>query len=164
MEADEEKSLDINSLEVKTVQVLTFKLAGEEYGISISEVQEVIRPTETKITPIPRAPKGVEGIINLRGKIIPVVDLRKKLALRGESSEDRIIVASLDGRAIGLLVDDVLEVARIPLAKLEAVPELAFGVDTRYVKNLGRVGEKLVVILDLTALLAEEGRGGEAHG
>lgn len=164
MEVDEEKFLDINSLEVETVQVLTFTLAGEEYGISIRDVQEVIRPAETKITPIPRAPKGVEGIINLRGKIIPVVDLRKKLALNWESGEDRIIVASLDGRAIGLLVDDVLEVTRIPLAKLEAVPELAFGVDTRYVKSLGRVGKNLVVILDLSALLAEEERGGEANG
>lgn len=164
MEAEKEKFFDIDGMDIETVQVLTFTLAGEEYGISISEVQEVIRPAEIKITPIPRAPKGVEGIINLRGKIIPVVDLRKKLALSEATSEDRIIVANLDGRAIGLLVDDVLEVARIPLAKLETVPELAFGVDTRYVKNLGRVGEKLVVILDLSTLLAEEEKGGEAHG
>jgi purine-binding chemotaxis protein CheW len=99
--------------------LVTFTLVREEYGIEISSVQEIIRATD--ITPVPGAPLHVSGVINLRGKIIPVVDLRKRFGLpeAGVTEEQRIVVVELGEKRLGMLVDSVSQVIKIPSAVIE---------------------------------------------
>lgn len=133
--------------------LVTFQLGREEYGIEISSVQEIIRATD--ITPVPGAPSHVRGVINLRGKIIPVVDLRSRFGLpRAESSDaQRIVVVELRDKRIGMLVDSVSQVIKISSGVVETMPEEATTMDDNFIKGVGKLDNRLIIILDLNSSL-----------
>lgn len=133
--------------------LVTFNLDREEYGVEIASVQEIIRATD--ITPVPGAPVHVRGVINLRGKIIPVVDLRTrfKLSKTEKSEAQRIIVAEAGGKRIGMLVDSVSQVIRVPSGLVEDLPEEATSLDENFIKGVGKLDSRLIIILDLNKSL-----------
>jgi purine-binding chemotaxis protein CheW len=133
--------------------LVTFKLGKEEYGIDINSVQEIIRATD--ITPVPGAPNHVRGVINLRGKIIPVVDLRTrfKLAAVDASGDQRIVVVELGEKRLGMLVDSVSQVIKLSSSIIEEIPEEATSIDENYIKGVGKLDSRLIIILDLNRSL-----------
>lgn len=132
-------------------QFVGFMIYQEHYGIDIMAVEEIIRMVE--ITPVPRAPVFVEGIINMRGRVIPIVDLRKKLNIpvTAENESTRIIVVNLNNRRIGLIVDKVEEVIRIEEGAIEDAPGTAH-TDTNYISGVARTPKCMVIILDINRL------------
>ena len=138
------------------LQLVTFKLENEEFGVDILKVQEIMRTVE--ITRIPNAPEFVEGVINLRGKIIPIVDLRKRLGFRSKEWDPRtrIIVVELDGLTIGFVVDSVSEVLRIPRDTIEPPPSIVSGIESDYIEGVGKTGERLLLLLELGNVLKEK--------
>jgi len=135
------------------LHLVTFQLGREEYGVEIASVQEIIRAAD--ISPVPGAPSHVRGVINLRGKIIPVVDLRKRFALATAATTDdqRIIVVELGVKRIGMLVDSVSQVIRIPAGVVEEMPEEVISVDENFIKGVGKLDARLIIILDLNRSL-----------
>ena len=135
------------------LHLVTFQLGREEYGVEIASVQEIIRATD--ITPVPGAPSHVRGVINLRGKIIPVADLRKRFSLATIDSSDamRIIVVELGQKRIGMLVDSVSQVIKVPLSVVEEMPEEATSVDANFIRGVGKLDSRLIIILDLNRSL-----------
>jgi len=145
----------------KILQLVTFKLGNEEFGVDILKVQEINRMME--ITRIPNAPPFIEGVINLRGKIIPIVDLRKKLGFvngNGGISEKttRIIVVELDGLVLGFIVDSVSEVLRIPENTIEPPPSIVGGVESDYIEGVGKLDNRLLILLELKKLFTSTDR------
>jgi len=138
-------------------QYLTFKLAGEEYGVDILRVQE-IKGWE-KATRIPHVPDFVLGVINLRGAIVPIIELRKRFSLEpAEFGPTTVVivvkVASERGvRTVGMVVDAVCEVYNVVAADLRAAPELGSSVDTAFVKGLATVDDKMLILLDIDRLI-----------
>ena len=135
----------------------TMFLSDEEYGIDVRLVQTIIRVSE--ITPVPRAPGFIKGVINLRGRIIPVVDLKRKLNL-GEvdvaARASRIAVVKVRERLIGLLVDGASQVLRVPLTRIEAAPEEVVEIDANYIRGVAKLEERLIILMDLPKILALE--------
>jgi purine-binding chemotaxis protein CheW len=139
-----------------TEHLATFYLSTEEYGVDVRLVQEIIRVSE--ITQVPRAPDFIKGVINLRGRIIPVVDLKRKLHL-GEvqpSRQSRIVVVKLKDRLVGLLVDGASQVLKIPVSAIEAAPEEVLEVDANYIRGVAKLPERLIILMDLQKILALE--------
>lgn len=136
------------------LQLVTFKLGGEEYGIDILRVQEINRMTE--ITAMPKAPFSVEGVINLRGKMIPVINLRKRfgLAMKEFDSQSRIIVIDA-GSTVGLIVDSVSEVLRISSDTIEPPPLVTTGTGSEYIMGIRKLEDRLIIVLDIEKLLIE---------
>ncbi len=138
---------------------LTFILGRESYGLDILKVQEII--SLGKITRVPRSPAFVKGIINLRGKIIPVVDLRLKFGMAEAeyTNKSSIIVVDLfvndQSLAIGMIVDTVREVMHFEAAKLEPSPKYGLNVDTDFVKALGKLNEEVVILIDIDKVLSK---------
>jgi purine-binding chemotaxis protein CheW len=135
------------------VQLVVFDLADEVYGVDIARVDEVIRMQE--ITRIPRAPEFVEGVTNLRGKVIPVVDLRRRfgLAMSEIQATSRIVVVYIGSHTIGLIVDGVSEVIRVSPSAIEPTSTIVTSVDSAYLRGSAKVGDKLVILLDLDYVL-----------
>lgn len=156
-----EKQVEVNQINATEkpdqaallLHLVTFQLGREEYGVEIASVQEIIRATD--ITPVPGAPSHVRGVINLRGKIIPVVDLRRRFALTVVEASDsqRIIVVELGEKRIGMLVDGVSQVIKVPAGVVEEMPEEATSVDENFIKGVGKLENRLVIILDLNRSL-----------
>lgn len=138
----------------EVLQLVTFKLGDEEYGIDILKVQEINRMTD--ITSMPKAPFSVEGVINLRGKVIPVVNLRKRfgLDLKEIDSQSRIIVVDI-GSTVGLIVDSVSEVLRISSDTIEPPPPITGGIGSEYIMGIGKLEDRLIILLDIDKLLSE---------
>ena len=136
------------------LQLVSFKIGDEEFGVDILKVQEIIRTVQ--ITQVPNSPDFVDGVINLRGRIIPVVDLRIKLGLGKKTSDQntRIIVVELNDSTIGFIVDSVSEVLRIPKSITEAPPELIAGVNSEYITSVGKLEDRLLILLDLERVLS----------
>ena len=136
------------------LQLVTFKLGSEEFALDILLVQEINRRVE--ITKVPKTPEFVEGVINLRGKIVPVLDLRKRFGLVGRefTAQSRIIVVNIDKRVLGLMVDSVSEVLRIPEHTVEPPPPLVAGIDATYIKGIGKFQGRLLILLDLGKVLS----------
>ncbi len=134
------------------LQLVTFVVGEEEFGVPILSVHEINRMME--ITRVPQSPKFVDGVINLRGRIIPVVDLRERFGMpRSEVSKDhRIVVVEVAGRIIGFTVDRVNEVLRIPNEVVEDAPEMVAGIDSAYIKGVGKLEDRLLILLDLDRL------------
>jgi purine-binding chemotaxis protein CheW len=147
-EADQVHTTEKTGLQV-THHLVTFHLAAEEYGVEIGRVQEIIRATD--ITPVPGAQVHVRGVINLRGKIIPVIDLRRRFNLPegAESDQRRIVVVELGEKRLGMLVDSVSQVIRVPAEVVEEIPEEATSIDDNYIKGVGKLDNRLVIMLDL---------------
>jgi purine-binding chemotaxis protein CheW len=141
----------------KETQLITFKLGDEEFGVEISQVREIVRMMD--ITHIPNASDFVEGIINIRGRIATIIDLRKKFGLPSKDvdQETRIIIVELDDDIIGMRVDSVIEVKRISDADIESVPPMiATGAPTQYLIGVAKLPEELLILIDLRKVLGEE--------
>jgi len=138
------------------LQLVTFMVASEEFAIPILSVQEINRMME--ITRVPQSPPFIEGVINLRGKIIPVMDLRKRFGVEEstELSDSRIIVVEVASRVIGFTVDRVNEVLRIDSSIIEPPPSMVSGVDSEYVEGVGKLDDRLLILLNLGRLFSDE--------
>ncbi len=148
------------------LQLVTFHVGDEEFGVEILDVREINRMME--ITRVPHAPDFVEGVINLRGQVIPVVDLRKRFGL-GTIERDknaRIVVVELGDKVVGFLVDSVSEVLRVPRSVVEPPPPIVGGIDSEYIEAVVKLDDRLLILLDLQRLLtkneAQELEGFEA--
>ncbi|MDI6602154.1 MAG: chemotaxis protein CheW [Thermoanaerobacteraceae bacterium] len=137
-------------------QVVVFKLLGEEYCVDIMKVVEIIRMQE--ITKLPDAPRFVEGVINLRGKIIPVIDLKKRFNLQegGINEDTRIIITNADSKTIGFIVDNVTEVLRLNEEDIESIDNVTVGIDKDYIQGIGKLDKRLLIMLDLNKVLTKE--------
>ncbi len=136
-------------------QYLTFTLGQEEYGVEILKVQEI--RGYSAVTPIPNTPGYIKGVMNLRGTIIPVVDLRAKLGLaEAEYNQFTVIIVVMVGtKVMGLIVDSVSDVLNIPKADIQAAPDFGSDVEARFIQGMAKAGEKLVVLLDIDKVLNE---------
>ncbi|MCK4574076.1 MAG: purine-binding chemotaxis protein CheW [candidate division Zixibacteria bacterium] len=148
-------SNDIQNNNEEQIQLVSFNLGQEEFGIDILKVQEINRMVE--ITKVPQAPSYVEGVINLRGKVIPVIDLRRKFSLEaGEYDKNtRIVVVDVSGHVIGMVVDAVSEVLRIPRSTIEPPPEIVTSLDSEYIRGVVKLEEKLLIFLDISKIATE---------
>jgi purine-binding chemotaxis protein CheW len=135
------------------LQLVGFHVGGEEFGIDILRVQEIIRAQQ--LTRVPNSPEFMEGVMNLRGKIIPVIALRKRFGLGPAPSEkqNRIVVVEIHGTVLGFIVDSVSEVLRIPLDTVEPPPRLGL-VEREYVSGVGKLGDRLLILLDADRIMA----------
>ena len=138
------------------IQLVTFRIGDEEFGVDILSVQEIYRMLE--ITMVPRAPFFIEGVINLRGKVIPVVNMRTRFNKPQvePDADTRIVVVDLGQKVIGILVDAVSEVLRLPSSTIEAAPPVVAGIGSEYIKGVGKLNDRLLILLDLANLLREE--------
>ena len=146
-EADEDTQKD---------KYLTFHLAGEDYGIEIRFVTEIIGIQ--RITEVPDMPEFVKGVINLRGKVIPVMDVRTRFKLASRDYDDRtcIIVVNINNTSIGLVVDKVQEVVDIPADQVEPAPEKARGRHSRFIQGMGKMADDVKILLNVEQLLYDE--------
>ena len=138
------------------LQLVSFCIENEEFGIDILNVQEIIRPVD--ITRVPNAPGFVEGVINLRGRIIPVIDLRKRFGLvpRATDKHTRIVVVEMMDKVVGFMMDAVKEVLRVSPAVIEPAPDLALGIDAHYIRGVAKLDDRLLILLDLEEVLSTE--------
>ncbi|ABB38837.1 CheW protein [Oleidesulfovibrio alaskensis G20] len=138
------------------LQLVTFSIGEEEFGVEILKVQEIIRTME--ITKVPRAPEFVEGVINLRGKVIPIIDLRRRFGLDSKKHDKhtRIIVIEINNMIVGFIVDSVSEVLRIPAGTVEPPPPVVAGMESDYISGVGKLQDRLLILLDLDRLLSHE--------
>lgn len=134
-------------------EFLTFVLGSESYGIDILKVQE-IRGYDA-VTPIANTPAFIKGVINLRGKIVPIVDLRVKFNIgRVEYNEFTVvIILNLGGRVVSIVVDGVSDVMRLDAGQIRAVPDIVASIDTRYITGLATVAEKMFILIDIERLM-----------
>jgi purine-binding chemotaxis protein CheW len=139
-----------------TSQFLTFLLGAEQYGVEILKVQEI--RGYSAVTPIPNTPSYLKGVINLRGTVVPVIDLRAKFSM--EQTEYNkftvIIVVTLGKKVTGLVVDAVSDVLDVPAAEMKAPPELGARGDTRFISGMATIGDRMTVLLDIGRLLGED--------
>jgi len=139
----------------EVLQLVTFKLGDEEYAVDILKVQEVNRMVH--ITSVPNADRSLEGVINLRGRVIPVTNLRKKFGLETKELDDRSRIMVVDvGITIGLIVDSVSEVLRLPSDTVEPPPLIAGNGNTDYVMGIGKLEDRLLILLDLEKLIGND--------
>ncbi len=134
---------------------LTFLLDDEEYGVEILKVREIIGIMD--ITKVPQTPDYVEGVINLRGKVIPVIELRSKFRLqRTEYDESTCVIVVDVGMLMGIIVDTVQEVHDIPAAEIEPPPKLGAAVDTTFILGMGKVNDDIKILLDIDKVLTSD--------
>jgi purine-binding chemotaxis protein CheW len=139
-----------------TQQLVMFSLADEDYGIAITRVQEIIHYEAPR--PMPGSAPEVVGVINLRGRLIPVVNLRTRLGIGGVVPEDaKVVITELGDTSVGLVVDEVREVMTIDLASTEPPPEGTLVGDLDAIESVAKVGDRILVILDPVRLLAPQG-------
>ena len=142
------------------IQLVTFRLGSEEYGIDIMKVQEIIRIQS--ITRVPQMPVFIEGVINLRGSVIPVLDLRKRFEMDASAigHEARIVIVNVDGRTVGVIVDAVSEVKRLSESQIEPPPPVVAGIGHEYLRGVGKLDGRLIILLDLEQILSHEEKAG----
>ncbi|PTN38737.1 chemotaxis protein CheW [Desulfonatronum sp. SC1] len=140
--------------EAELLQLVTFHIGEEEFGVEILKVQEIIRMLG--ITRVPKAPDFVEGVINLRGKVIPIIDLRKRFGMTAQEHDKhtRIIVIEINKVIVGFVVDSVSEVLRIPANTVEPPPAIISGIESEYINGVGKLADRLLILLDLDRLLS----------
>lgn len=138
------------------VQWVTFRLDHEKYGIKVMQVQEVLRMTE--IAPVPGAPDYVLGIINLRGNVVTVIDLRRRFGLMDKEADDstRIVIIEADNQVVGILVDSVAEVADIRTSEIDTAPNVGNDESSKYIQGVSSQGEELLILVDVNKLLSDE--------
>ncbi len=140
----------------KNLQLVVFSIGKELYGVGIECVHEILKVPD--ITEVPDAPAFLEGVINLRGKIVPVIDLRKRLHLGSieRTKRSRVLITENSGRLVGLLVDAVAEVLKLHHDAVEPPPEMISSVGVEYITGVAKVAERLVIMLDLRRVLDTE--------
>lgn len=141
----------------RLLQLVSFKLGNEEFAVNILEVQEINRMTE--ITKMPGLSYHVEGVVNLRGRVIPVVSLRKRLGLpeKEDNEHSRIMIMDIGGNTMGLIVDAVSEVLRIPSDIVEPPPPLSTGSSADYIEGVAKLEDRLIMLVDLKKLFGVGG-------
>jgi len=139
---------------VELMQLVSFVLGNELFGIEILHVQEIIRLLS--ITKVPNTPPFIEGVINLRGRVIPIIDLRVRLGIEisDHNHSTRIVVVELDEKIVGFIVDEVNEVLRIPTTIIEPPPPMAEGIDSEYITAVAKLEERLLILMDLSKILS----------
>jgi len=149
------KSAESRAQGSHSIQLVGFRLAGEEYGVEITKVQEIILLGE--ITRLPETPPYVKGLINLRNRVIPVVDLRLRFGLPEQASSDetRIVVVNVAGRTVGIIVDAVSEVLRISREEISPPPAVA-GLGREYLSGLVKRDQGLLILLDIDKILSPQ--------
>ncbi len=135
-------------------QIVIFELGSEQFGVNIASVESIIKMQP--ITKMPQAPGFVEGVINLRGKVLPVIDLHKRFNMveREADKSSRIIVVSIDQTGIGVIVDGVSEVLTVPENAIEATPPITTTVDSTFITGIAKLDGRLVILLDLDKILS----------
>jgi purine-binding chemotaxis protein CheW len=138
------------------VKVVIFRLADEEFGAPIQQVHEILRLVE--ITRVPRAPRFIEGVINLRGKVIPVLDLRRRfeLAINTQVEQHRIMEVEVDGQIIGVIVDAVTEVISLPVDAIEAPPPMIADIAGDYLTGVGKLPGRIIILLNFDKILTTQ--------
>ena len=141
---------------MEEVRLVTFKLGNEEYGVDIGLVREIIKFLD--ITPVPQSPEFVEGLINLRGIVVPVIDIRKLFDIEPVGNEDdrRIVVVEVNGRTLGVLVDCVSEVKEIDMDNIEPVPPTISLIDHKYLGGVDKIDDQILILLKLDKILNTE--------
>lgn len=139
--------------EEEHLQLLIFLLGQEEYALNIMDIKEIIRPKE--VTEVPKAPDYIQGILSLRGTIIPVMDVNRRLGLPvpEPAPENRIVVVKWREHLFGLFVESVLQVMDLPLAGIEPPPEILGGVEGEFIRGVGKVDDRLIILLNLVRIL-----------
>jgi len=145
-----------HGFDVDEIQLVVFELADESYGVEISRVQDINRMQE--ITEIPHSPESVVGVINLRGRVIPVVDLRTRFGMPGaeHTKSTRIVVVQMGEEPIGMIVDAVSQVLRIPTKVIEPPSPVLTSLDSRYLLGIAKLEDELVILLDLDYVLSKD--------
>ncbi|MCF6178738.1 MAG: chemotaxis protein CheW [Geopsychrobacter sp.] len=147
---------DYENEDTQKDKYLTFHLAGEDYGIEIRYVIEIIGIQ--KITEVPDMPDFIRGVINLRGKVIPVMDVRARFSIEARDYDDRtcIIVVNIENTEVGLVVDEVSEVSDIPAKNVEPPPRTGKSTGNRCIQGMGKIGDDVKILLDVKELLFDE--------
>jgi purine-binding chemotaxis protein CheW len=137
----------------KELQVVGFRIGDETFGVKIGSVREIVRVPE--ITSVPNAPDTIEGVINLRGKIIPVMDLRKRFGFSEiqQDKKNRILVVELENKLVGLIVNSASEVLKIPPSEIESPSSVFADSESSYVTGVGKLKGRLIILLDISKLL-----------
>lgn len=140
----------------KEIQLVVFILNNEEFACNINDVREVLKMV--KVTPLPQSLKFIEGVINLRGEVIPVIDLRKRFNLPevDYSERSRIIIVEVGSNQVGLIVDEVSEVLRLSSSQVQASPSGVTGEDSELIVGVGKIEQRLLIILNLEYILSSE--------
>lgn len=145
-----------NSVGSEIVQLVSFNIGEEEFGVDILRVQEINRMVE--ITRVPNSPEYVEGVINLRGKVIPIIQMRKRLNMEAKplDKDTRIIVVEINKKVIGFIVDSVNEVLRIDKSITEVPPSMVSGLDSDFITSIAKLEDRLLILLDLEKILSTD--------
>jgi purine-binding chemotaxis protein CheW len=143
------------SAEIHEIQIACFRLGDDTYAVDIMRIREIIRLQ--KLTGLPKAPPFVEGVINLRGLVIPVISLRKRFDLpqRDGDSMTRLLIVTIARQVVGLMVDEMTEVITVPVKNLKPPPVAASGIGTEYLIGVCLVGEGMVMLLNLDTVLTD---------
>lgn len=156
-----EKTREQVSASIKDeVQFAVFKSGGEEYAIDIMRIMEIIRPM--KVTKVPKSPEFIKGIINLRGVVVPVLDIRERfgLPMKEDDKRTRVVIVRFESRIVGLVVDEVTEVLYLRREEVDEAPDTVKGAGAEYLSGVGKIGGRLIIILDTGRLLSKD----EANG
>lgn len=158
-----EENLNINKSESsgEQLQLVGFKLSEEDFGVDIIKVQEIIRMVD--ITRVPNTQYYVVGVINLRGKVIPIIDMRRRLDLKISpiTKESRIVVVEVEGKVVGFIVDSVSEVIRLDKNITEPPPPMVSSVRIDYITAIAKLTSRLLILLDLEVILQNENSDNE---
>lgn len=135
-------------------EILAFRLGGEEYGVNILNVQEIQGYSET--TKIPGVPDFIKGVVNLRGNIVPIVDMRIKFGLQSPEYDQFTVVIILRvlGRTIGIVVDGVSDVLQLAASNIQEAPELGSSIDTEFIEGLATVGDRMIILVDMEKMMS----------
>lgn len=138
-------------------QFIVFTLSGERFGVDVKKIKQIINVVET--TPIPNSPNFVEGVIDLRGEIIPIINLRNKLAFEnidGKNKDEKIIIVEFDNNNVGMCVDSVSEMTRLYIDEISEAPKIVKGINKDYLMGLSNFNGSLLILLDLNRILSDE--------
>lgn len=149
---------NVRQAAVPQVQLVTFRVGGEEFGLDVFQVHEILRFTEP--TPMPKAPAFVEGVLDVRGTLVPVVDLRKRFEVHELRYDDdtRIVLVDFQGERLGLVVDEVSEVMRVPETAVTPPPQYVKGLAAEFIRGIVRLEGRMVVLMDLDRILSSQER------
>lgn len=143
----------------EVIQLVVFNLHGEDFGVNIQNIKEVLKLTQ--ITQLPHTEEYIEGVINLRGEVIPVINLRKRfsiLDMEEDKSNNRIIIVEIEGELVGLIVDSVSEVVRLPASDIESPSGKFAGARAEFLEGVGKYEDRLLIILNLGKIVHGEER------
>lgn len=148
---------DIARVQGAELQLVVFRIGDEEFGVTIDRVREII--PMAPITSIPRAPQSIKGVIDLRGSVIPILDLQERFGIAGgQGARGRIVVSEMAYQLVGCIVDDVNEVLTIPGSSIQPPPPAVSSVESDYLWGVARHADRLIILLDMNRVLAAEER------